>query len=215
MSVVVREAREEDAEFLAWVMLAASQSHVPRGIWEYLFDWPADKALEFCAQIAVSEEPHWNQYESFYVAEVDGEPAAGLCGADPTTHGLAAFQPVLMRVAAALGIDTDDPRAIEGRTTAIMSITPDYVDGAWIVENVACRPEFRRRGLIDQLLRHALAAGRERGLRVGQLSVFIDNIPASAAYQRVGFEFDEELRSDVIERALGFPGIIRMLCPLV
>jgi translation initiation factor 4G len=214
MSTEIRNAREDDAEFLGWVMLAASQSHVVRGVWEYLFDWPADTALEFCRRIAVSEARHWNQYEAFYIAEVDGRPAAALCGADPTIHGLVAFQPVLMGVVGELGMASDDGAALEHRTSTLMSITPEYVEGSWMVENVACLPEFRRRGLVDQLLRHALGEGRERGFRTAQLSVFIDNIPAMSAYERVGFEHDIELRSADIERALGFSGIIRMLCPL-
>jgi translation initiation factor 4G len=214
MSTEIRNAREDDAEFLGRVMLSASRSHVPRGIWEYIFDWSADQALEFCRRIAVSDELHWNHYKMFYIAEVDGQRAAALCGADPTVHGMTAFQPVLAREAREVGIDPDNLEAMTERTDAAVSITPDYVDGAWLVENVACLPEFRRRGLVDLLLKHALSEGRERGFRSGQLSVFIDNIPAISAYLRVGFELDIELRNAEIERALGFPGVIRMLNPL-
>jgi ribosomal protein S18 acetylase RimI-like enzyme len=213
MSTEIRDAREDDAEFLGRVMLSASRSHVPRGIWEYIFDWSADQAQRFCRRIAVSDEVHWNHYKTFYVAEVDGQPAAALCGADPTVHGMTAFQPVLTREAGKIGIDVDNLDALTERTNAAISITPEYVDGAWLVENVACLPEFRRRGLVDLLLKHALVEGRERGFRCGQLSVFIDNIPAISAYLRVGFELDVELRNPEIERVLGFPGVFRMLNP--
>jgi len=213
MATLVRNARAEDAEFLGWVMLAASRSHVARGIWEYLFDWSGDKAQEFCRRIALSEERHWNHHEMFYVAEVDGFPAAALCGADPLVHGIRAFQPVLVREVPKLGIDLRAADTMARRSEAVMSITPEYAEGAWIVENVACLPEFRRRGLVDRLLRHALDAGRERGFRVGQLGVFIDNVAAISAYRRAGFHCDVELRSEEIERDLGFPGVMRMLCP--
>jgi ribosomal protein S18 acetylase RimI-like enzyme len=214
MSTLIRKGREDDAEFLGWVMLAASRGQVPRGIWEYLFEWPGDKAQEFCRRICTSEKRHWNHYEMFYIAEVDGQPAAALCGADPVVNGLGAFQPVLMEVAGELGLDMDDADLLTQRTNAVMGITPEYVEGAWLVENVACLPQFRRQGVVDQLLKHALDQGREQGFRAGQLTVFIDNIPAIAAYQRVGFELDIELRNAEIERDLGFPGVFRMLCPL-
>lgn len=214
MGTQIRRAREDDADFLGWVMLTASQSHVPRGIWEYIFNWSAERAQEFCRRIATTEELHWNHYRMFHIAEVDGRPAAALCAANPSVHGMAAFQPVLMREAAEVGLDPDDGSALAARAKAAMSITPEYVDGAWLVENVACLLEFRRRGLVDLLLRHALGEGRERGFRCGQLSVFIDNTPAISAYLGAGFEPDLELRNAQIERDLGFAGVLRMLCPL-
>jgi hypothetical protein len=39
---------------------------------------------------------------------------------------------------------TSNPRAL-----TILNVAPEHVPGAWIVEDVATKPEFRRRGLVD------------------------------------------------------------------
>ena len=38
------------------------------------------------------------------------------------------------------------------RAKSIMNVLPEHPPGAWIVENVATLPEFRRRGLVDRLM---------------------------------------------------------------
>jgi hypothetical protein len=35
MTILIREARSEDASFLAWVMLTATRSHLSYGLWEH------------------------------------------------------------------------------------------------------------------------------------------------------------------------------------
>jgi ribosomal protein S18 acetylase RimI-like enzyme len=53
------------------------------------------------------------------------------------------------------------------RAKSIMNVIPEHPRGAWIVENVATLPEFRRRGLIDRLSQEILKRGRARGAAVG------------------------------------------------
>ncbi len=43
-----------------------------------------------------------------------------------------------------------------------MKVIPEHAPGAWIVENVATLPEFRRRGLVDRLVEEMLERGRRR-----------------------------------------------------
>jgi hypothetical protein len=51
-SVSIRDATEADVPFLAWVMLAASRSHVPVGVWEYINGTDEERTLRYLADLA-------------------------------------------------------------------------------------------------------------------------------------------------------------------
>ena len=80
MATTIRAAGASDVKFLAWVMLAASRSHVPRGAWDHHVDGPEDRVLAFLERMASQSERSFCSWDRFLVAEVDGTPAAGLAG---------------------------------------------------------------------------------------------------------------------------------------
>ncbi len=211
MPATLRRARRDDADFLTWTILTASRSHVARGVWEYLFDFSERTTRRLLAAIVTSERPHWCHWSAFHVAEVDGEPAAALCGFDPRAEGMHILKPIVETAAARCGIRPADTPGIEARGAVLDSVVPDFADGVWVVENVATAPAFRRRGLIDRLIQHVLRIGRSRGFARAQIAVFIDNTPAERAYLKNGFEVESETRSARMQAALGFPGLRRLL----
>ena len=212
--VRLRSATEEDVPFVAWVMLAASRSHLPRGIWEYLYDLDEARALAYLERLAVTDTVHLFHHSLFVVAEVGGQPAAAMCGYDPATQGFAQFGSALPEVAGAAGIALDDPEL--GRRTGVLmaGFVEPPVERAWIVENVATRPEFRRRGLVDALLAEVLDRGRAKGFDTGQIGVFIGNEPARRAYIKAGFDVVGEKRDAGWDTEIGCPGTELLLQPL-
>ena len=88
-----------------------------------------------------------------------------------------------------------------------MYCAPEHAPGAWIVENVATLPEFRRRGLVDQLLEEILEKGRTAGASVAEVGVLIGNDPAQRAYEKAGFAVVDEKRHPEFEAAYKCPGI--------
>jgi ribosomal protein S18 acetylase RimI-like enzyme len=208
----VRPARREDVPFLAWVMLAASRSHLPRGAWDLTIDGSDDVRLAVLERMARHEPPTFCHHVRFLVAEQDGVPAAALSGYDPaavTDAGVAVDE--AMR---ALGFDDAAIAAGNGRFAPFLTCVPEQRPGTWIVEWVATRPEFRRRGLVDTLLEAILAAGRAEGHRTAQVSVLIGNAPAEAAYRKAGFTLERERRHPAFEAAMGCPGIAQLRRPL-
>jgi translation initiation factor 4G len=214
VATVIRAARPDDADFLSWVILAASRSHVRRGAWEYLFDFPEDTTLELLASITATDTPHWCHWSAFHVAEVDGQPAAALCAFDPRAQGMQVLRPIVEEIAVRLGIGRADAPGIEERGAVLDAVVPEYADGAWVVENVATAPAFRRRGLMDALVRCVLDRGRSLGFPCAQVAVYIDNTPALRTYQKTGFVIESERRSPAVQAALGVPGLFRLLQPL-
>jgi hypothetical protein len=57
----------------------------------------------------------------------------------------------------------------------------------------------------------ASLSGRERGHTQSQIAVLIGNTPAQRAYESAGFRVADEKRHPDFERAIGSPGIRRLL----
>jgi translation initiation factor 4G len=217
MSIRIRRATENDLELLKWVMLAASRSHLDRGIWEYLNVSSEAATLSFLGRLATTDTVHLFHWSLFLVAELDGEPGAAMCAYDSSTQGFEVALPEMMAATAAEGIDVQDPEYVR-RGAVLLSGTnienPGPAGPRWVVENVATKPEARRQGLVEALLNQLIGHGRERGFELAQIGVFIENERARRAYMKVGFEPVSEQRSDGWALEIGCPGTETLLQPL-
>jgi GNAT superfamily N-acetyltransferase len=95
------------------------------------------------------------------------------------------------------------------KLVAFMTCHSDFLPGAWVVEQVATRREFRRVGAISRLLDAVVDQGRKAGFKQAQVSFFIGNTPGERAYQKAGFKYLDEKRHPDFERVIGSPGMIR------
>ncbi|MGQ9572030.1 MAG: GNAT family N-acetyltransferase [Dehalococcoidia bacterium] len=209
MEVRIVEARPQHAAFLAWVMLTAHRSHLERGMWDLVVGDSEAECLRFLEALATTDEPHWAHYSTFIVAEADGRPAAALCGYLDRELGTEtlALRNALPEVNRAVGRTDEEAMAGWQRAASILYVAPQHADGAWVVENVATLPEFRRRGLVDRLLAEILDRGRRRGAAFADVGVLIGNDPAQRAYEKAGFEVIAEKRHPEFEAVYGSPGI--------
>jgi translation initiation factor 4G len=211
MATSIRPARPGDVKFLAWVMLAASRSHVPRGAWDLHVDGPEDRVLTFLERMAGQPERSFCSWDSFIVAEVDGTPAAGLAGY--STRDAATLDPMPAVAAAsraALGWNAREIAAAAARLVPFLTCVIEPPPETWAVEWVATRPEFRRRGLVHELLLAVMDRGRAHDLRRSQILVLIGNTPAQCAYERAGYEVVGEKRHPDFARVMGCPGIAQL-----
>jgi translation initiation factor 4G len=217
MSIRIRRATESDLDLVTWVMLAASRSHLDRGIWEYLNASGEAATLSFLRRLATTDTVHLFHRSLFLVAELDGEPGAAMCAYDSSTQGFDVVLPEMMTATAAEGIDAEDSdyrRRTEVMLSGFIVDDPGPPGPRWVIENVATKPEMRRNGLVDGLLHQLLGHGRERGFEYAQISVFIENERARRAYVKAGFEPLAEQRSDDWPQEIGCPGTEMLLQPL-
>ena len=203
--VKIVEATREHVPFVAWVMLAAGRSHLPLGFYDFLAGGDEANVLCYLEALATTEQAHFAHYSTFLVAEVNGVPAAGMCGYFEAEHGN-----IMAGIAEAdrtLGRTEDEVTAAALRAGSILNVMPDHVPRAWIVEHVATRPEFRRQGLVERLMREILDRGRQRGAAVADIGVLIGNDAAQRAYEKCGFAVIGEKRHPDFEAAYGTPGV--------
>jgi len=208
MTTTIRPATAADEAFLAWVILTASRSHLPLGAWDHFLDAPEADVLAFLARMVGQPEPSFCRWEGFLVAEVDGEPAAGLCGYAAGDPGMANPDPAIAAAAkATFGWDAVALQRADARLAAFVTCVSTVPADTWAVEWVATRPTFRRRGLVHELLLAVMDVGRQRGFRRSQIMVLVGNTAAQCAYERAGYVFANDKRHPDFERLMGCPGI--------
>ncbi|HEY3843950.1 MAG TPA: GNAT family N-acetyltransferase [Acidimicrobiales bacterium] len=213
-SVELRDATTDDIDFLAWVMLAASRSHLDRGIWEYLYDLDEAGALELLRRLATTATVHLFHHSLFVIAQVNGHAAAAMCGYDPQSQGFPTFNSVVPEVAPELGIRLDGPELARRLSVLLAGFPESPVQRPWTIENVATVPQFRRQGLVDRLLAEVLKRGQAREFDAAQIGVFIGNEPARRAYLKAGFRLAAEKRDDGWDAEIGCPGTEQLLLRL-
>ena len=211
MATRIRRGGANDADFLAWVMLAASRAHLPRGVWDLLIGAEEAGCLHYLRHLAVAEPRSLCHYEAFWVADVDGEPAGALCGFEFRAGGWATVAQAMANVQRDLGWTDADRAAAQQRVTPVWACFLPDVGADWGIENVATRPEYRRRGLASALLDEVLREARERGCKLAQITTFIGNDGAQSVYERAGFRVSDEKRCHEMARVLNAPGFVRLL----
>lgn len=199
------EAQQKHAPFIAWVILTAFRSHLEKGFWDFMRPGTDEELLRYLEALTTTQAPHWAHLPLFIVAEVDGEPAAALSGYFAEEHGGMRLRDAMAEADAKTG-QAPDAEAI-GRALTILNVAPEHVPGAWIVEDVATRPEFRRRGLVDALMQEIMERGRKRGATVSDIAVFTGNDSAQRAYEKSGYVVVEEKRDAAFEAVYKTPGV--------
>lgn len=211
MTTRIRRATREDADFLAWVILSASRSHLSRGVWDIIIGADEAGCLEYLRRLVVSEPRSLYHYSSFLVAELDGRRGAALCGFEMRSDRWDTLAKAMSNVQRELGWKQIDVAASQKRSAPLWSCFLADSGADWGIENVATRPECQRRGLVRALLDATLREAVERGCKLAQISMYIGNVPAQSAYEKAGFQVVEEKRSPDAVSLLGTPGFLRLL----
>jgi ribosomal protein S18 acetylase RimI-like enzyme len=214
MSPKLRRGQRSDAGFLAWVMLAASRGHVQRGVWDLIVGGNDQECLDYLERLSLADPHSLCSCENFVIAEVDGHPAAALCGFAFADGGWGTVAQAMTNVQRDLGWTEADLAASGQRSAPVYKNFGPNTGADWCVELVATRPEYRRRGLVDLLMREAIQQGVDRGCKLAQITILIGNDAAQKAYEKVGFRVHDERGTPEFQAAIGAPGFRRFLRPL-
>jgi len=202
------EATEEHVPFIAWVALEAFRSHLPQGFWDFmLHDLDEAGKLRQLEALVATEQRHWSHYSTFLVAEVEGQPVSALCAYFEEELGGPTIRIAITQANEKTGRTEEQTAAGFGRAMSIMSVAPEHVPGAWIVENVATLPDFRRKGLSERLMSAILDRGRAAGATTADISVFIGNDGAQRGYEKCGFEVVGDKLDAEFEGVYKTPGV--------
>lgn len=207
MSIVLRPAEPRDAEFLGWASVTAARSHLARGWFDVVLGRDDRFLFGFATYLALAAARSWWHWSVFRVAESDDAVVAALCGFGGESYYRESGA-AMAEASDRMGIDQREQDALWTRGAFILSATTSEA-GAWTIENVATKPGFRRRGIVQELLKNELKIAHDQGYEAAQVSVLIGNTGAERTYEKAGFAFVEEKRAPEFEAALGSPGTRR------
>jgi GNAT superfamily N-acetyltransferase len=208
VSTILRPAEPKDAEFLGWACVAAARSQLKRGWFEIVLQRDDDAYLiAFAKYLVLAKAVSWWHWSLFHVAEVDGVLASTMCGfGDESVYH--ASSDAMAEAADKMNIPKAEQAQFWQRGSFIVSPSTSE-RGAWTIENVGTKSEFRGTGVTHALLEKELDVARAAGFKRAQISFFMGNTPAERAYTKGGFVFAEEKRAKDFEAAMGIPGIKR------
>jgi ribosomal protein S18 acetylase RimI-like enzyme len=205
--VALADAREDDVPFLAWVLQAASLSHLQQSTFDVFVDNVEHARRQLLEGLASTEVRQWSNYRRFIVARSGDQPVGALCGYFLEECDGPLFGKSTIDVVTRMGWSHDDLVAAWNRIKPVSRVLLDREPGAWIVESVAVLPEFRRMGILTRLMSSILERGRGRGATTAEISVLIGNDSAQRAYEKAGFVVAAEARDADYEATFGCPGV--------
>jgi GNAT superfamily N-acetyltransferase len=208
MTPAIRRATFDDADFIAWTILAAQRGQRPRGWFDIALDWPEPRCLALVTSIATHRHVSCWHVSTFWIAEVGGAPAAALC-ALPSKGAVAAQREVMQQALRDAAIDPAEQAAIGRRGAYVRSCWMPGDDANWFIEHAAAKPAYRGRGLMAMLLEHTLAEGKAAGHARATITFYIGNEAAEQCYTKAGFAIAEERRDPEFEALTGAPGFRR------
>jgi ribosomal protein S18 acetylase RimI-like enzyme len=200
--IVVRAAQREDAEGAA-VLIHATMG--PLG--EFLFGRGNPKqAVEVLARLFAGGSSRYS-YQYGFVA-VSGKAPVGLLIAYPGAVLAGLALPTARELSRVIGI-----RGLIGfgwRSRSLIAIREAERD-EYFVNTIAVVPGSRRQGIGRRLLACAENEAHVRGLLKCSLSVEIDNRPAMALYESVGYHAVKTTLVPGLKRKIGERGFHRMV----
>ena len=210
MSLRIRQGTVNDAEFLAWAMFAASRAHLTRGLWDLIIGADEAGCLDYLRRLATAQPQSLYHCENFLIAEVDGSPAAALSGFE-TSNAWAIVGEAMANVERELGWTEVEAAASYNRMGPIWAnCMPPDIGADFAIESVATVPECRRRGLVQALVEKVAGDGAARGCRLAQITTYVGNDAAIAAYEKSGFRVRDERRCAELQQILNVDGFVRL-----
>jgi len=209
-NISIVEATVDHSPFLARVVLAASRSQLKRGPFDIAFQIDEAELLDILEWAVLSDLVCNCHFSKFLVAEADGEPIGALAAVDPGEPDLMPLGAALSDAYCGLGYDEAELPAVMARIEAVSTCFPPANPGTWIIEWVAVEPSHRGRGVCGLLMARILAMGADRGLSRTQISTYIGNDSAVAAYEKAGFQVETRRRDQGFDSLLRVPGMVTM-----
>jgi translation initiation factor 4G len=208
----IRDARPQDASFLAKSILIAGRAHVTRGIWEVILGGTEEETFHFLQSLSITQIPHLFHYSYYLIAEdKSSDPLGSLGGYDPKIAGYGALQQAIPEVVRKLNLLAQVFNNFQERANKILACLPKQIDGSWVIDSVATLPEYRRKGVSEKLLRAILEKGKRQGYSKAQINMYIGNEPALKLYRKFGFEIVEEVLDEYFEKSIGSPGMLSLV----
>lgn len=202
MAIKIRNATADDAQLLAWAIMEGSRAGKPTGLFDVIFQPSDDNALlESLTRLVTTQTKSYCHYSNFIIAESGGEAAGVLCGYEPRIAPREIFSKALEEV----GIDEEYIERVAGYLLCI----PDIDRQTWVLDFIVEKPGHESFEVVKELVQKSLLTARLKGYRKVQAMVEIGSKQHQLIFEKLGFTFEDEKRSEYYKELFGRAGIMR------
>jgi GNAT superfamily N-acetyltransferase len=194
----IRSAKAEDAPFLAWAIVESSRAGKKEGLFDRMLA-PSEDLQKSLEKLITHEIKTICHYSNFLVAEIDGTLAGALCGYDGHKLGWQSMSDALEKMAC--------QGDYKERISAYLVCEPSVEKNTLVLDFMITKEEFRGLGVVKELVKKVLLNARLKGFRRAQTGIEIGSVETQMAYEKMGFSFKEEKKSDYYLEEFGRPGI--------
>ena len=214
MEPLIRAATADDSGAIAYAAYLAGQGHCGVSTYDLMIPGrrpgPTAERIYQIKRLVEAESVCWLHYSHYRVAEVDGRVAASIGAFSAEDSGNLA----LIKALKETGWNDAEIARMSCEVRVYTRVEPPVPRNAWMIENAAVLPGFRRMGLMTALLDLVLAEGRCTGLKTALLACHMGNEAARRLYERAGFVITAQRTDTEFETIFGSPGMWQMTLDL-
>ena len=200
MSIKIRKASSEDANFLAQMILQSSRAGKKLGTFDLIFEKSDKDVLENIQSLIVTTAKNHCHYTNFLIAEIDGKMVGTLCSFEPRIATRETFFAALKEMGcqeeASDYLDILNECDFDLNNRTLIFDFMEEVEG------------FIDVGILKELMRKSLLTARLKGYRIAQTIVEIGSLEALLFYKSLGFKEVREKECELYREKFGRPGLI-------
>jgi aldehyde:ferredoxin oxidoreductase len=202
MSIKIRKASEEDAAFLAKMILQSSRAEKKICIYDLIFDTNDDKKiLQNLEKLTTTKARNLCHYSNFLVAEMDGKAVGSLCAYEPRISNRQTFYDSLEE----LGVE----HTAESEYIEILDVCDFHLNTRTLVFDFMEELEgFIDVGVLKELMRKSLLNARLKGYAIAQTIVEIGSLETLLYYKKLGFKEVEQKECELYREKFGRAGLV-------
>jgi len=202
MSITIRQAKVDDGNFLAEMILQSSRAGKKYGVFDLLFGTDdRSVVLESLEKLTKTDAKSHCHYSNFLIAEMEGKTVGTLCSYEPRISTKEAFVSALDEIGCS---DEND-------TLEVMYVCDFQLNNRTLMFDFMEELEgFMDVGVLKALMQKSLLTARLKGYRIAQTMIEIGSRESELFYKKMGFEKVQQLECELYKEKFGRAGLTLM-----
>jgi len=199
MNITIRKATQEDASFLAQMILQSSRAGKKIGLFDLIFN--NENLIENLTKLCIAEKKSKYHVSNFLIAELDGEQVGSLCSFEPRISTQESF----INVLAEIGVEEEH---IKEELEIFHSCDFTFNTRTLMFDCMEEKEGFIDVGVLKALMQKSLLNARLKGYRVAQTVVEIGALDMILFYKKLGFKEVKEQECEAYREKYGRSGLM-------
>jgi hypothetical protein len=200
MSIQIKQAKAEDSQFLAQMILQSSRAGKKDGFFDLLFNTnDSEVILEKIVALTTTKSKSHCHYSNFLIAQMDGKSVGTLCSYEPRISTQEAFQTALEEIGC-----EDDNGALE----VMYSCSFDLNKRTLMFDFMEELEGFIDVGVLKALMQKSLLTARLKGYTIARTMIEIGSLENELFYKKLGFKVVEQKECELYKEKFGRVGLM-------